>query len=87
MYQHTGMFPMLLNAMASVLTYEAVCSSAKLELQLYSPSLKVSQDGQGPMAVFGDHDQVSGKVSLDTSCHHTGRLSISVCFYSLSSLY
>jgi hypothetical protein len=52
-----------------------------MELQLYSPSVKLHQehtDDRGPLAVFGDHDQVGGKVILDPSCYHTGRLSISV---------
>lgn len=57
-------------------------SSSKIELQLYSPSLKVySEDGRGPMAVFSEHDQVGGKVTLDSSCGNTGRLSVSVCMH------
>ncbi|KAF8966571.1 hypothetical protein BDZ97DRAFT_1657490 [Flammula alnicola] len=63
----------------SVYSHVSTYRSAKLELQLYSPSLKVySEDGHGPMAVFSDHDQVGGKVSLDSSCYHSGRLSISI---------
>ncbi|KAF9051352.1 hypothetical protein BJ165DRAFT_1340545 [Panaeolus papilionaceus] len=54
-------------------------SSLKLEMQLYSPSLKVREDGRGgPIAVFSAHDQVGGKVSLDTSCYHSGRLTIAL---------
>jgi len=39
---------------------------SKLDLQLHSPSLKVHEDGRGPMAVFADRDQVGGKVILDS---------------------
>ena len=62
------------------------CSSSKIELQLYSPSLKVySENGRGPMAVFSHHDQVGGKVTLDPSCGPTGRLAISVRLYFSSA--
>ncbi|KAF9458236.1 hypothetical protein BDZ94DRAFT_1201451 [Collybia nuda] len=64
-------------------TYSHVSTyrSLQMELQLYSPSVKLQQehfDDRGPLAVFGDHDQVGGKVILDPSCNHTGRLSISI---------
>lgn len=55
--------------------------SLQTQLQLYSPSVKVYQDhaeDKGPLAVFSDHDQVGGKVILDPSCYHTGKLSISI---------
>lgn len=62
-------------------------SSLKLEMQLYSPSLKVREDGRGgPIAVFSAHDQVRGKVSLDASCYHSGRLTIAVRFFLFVSL-
>ncbi|KDR80312.1 hypothetical protein GALMADRAFT_242672 [Galerina marginata CBS 339.88] len=62
----------------SIYSHVSTYRSSKVELQLYSPSLKVHEDGRGPIAVFGDHDQVTGKVTLDSSCHHTGRLTISI---------
>ncbi|KAF8903298.1 hypothetical protein CPB84DRAFT_1774459 [Gymnopilus junonius] len=62
----------------SIYSHVSTYRSSKLELQLYSPSLKVHQDGTGPIAVFGDHDQVTGKVSLDPTCYHTGRLTIAI---------
>ncbi|KAJ2936768.1 hypothetical protein H1R20_g333, partial [Candolleomyces eurysporus] len=49
----------------------------QLELQLYSPALKV--DAKGPIAVFNDHDRLSGKVVLDWQAYHTGRLNIAGC--------
>ncbi|KAF8800580.1 hypothetical protein BYT27DRAFT_7262738 [Phlegmacium glaucopus] len=52
--------------------------SLKLELQLYSPSRKFHEDSRGPMAVFADRDQVSGKVILDSSCYPDGTLTISI---------
>lgn len=54
-------------------------SSLLLELQLYSPSLKVNEASRGPLAVFSDHDQVGGKIVLDSRSYHTGQLTISVC--------
>ncbi|KAJ3520184.1 hypothetical protein NMY22_g12863 [Coprinellus aureogranulatus] len=55
-----------------VSTYRA----SQLELQLYSPSLRL--DARGPTAVFNDHDQLSGRVILDFQAHHTGKLILSV---------
>ncbi|KAJ2916569.1 hypothetical protein MD484_g3854, partial [Candolleomyces efflorescens] len=49
---------------------------SQLELQLYSPSLKV--DSKGPIAVFNDHDRLSGKVILDWQAYHTGKLNIAI---------
>lgn len=37
------------------------------------------------MAVFSDHDQVGGKVTLDSTCGLTGRLAISVSLYFSSA--
>ena len=55
-------------------------SSSRLELQLYSPSLKIhNADNRGPIAVFSQHDQIDGKVSLDPSCYFSGRLNVAVC--------
>ncbi|KAH9478449.1 hypothetical protein JR316_0008904 [Psilocybe cubensis] len=65
-------------APAPIYSHVSTYRSTKLELQLYSPSLKVHEDERGPVAVFSDHDQVTGKVSLDSSCHHTGKLAISI---------
>ncbi|KAF9482332.1 hypothetical protein BDN70DRAFT_801784 [Pholiota conissans] len=68
----------------SIYSHVSTYRSSKMELQLYSPSLKVySEDAHGPMAVFGEHDQVGGRVTLDPSCGHTGRLSISIEGYFL----
>lgn len=53
-----------------------LCSSSPIELQLYSPALRV--DARGPLAVFNDNDQLSGKVMLDFQAHHTGRLVVTV---------
>lgn len=55
--------------------------SVQLEMQIYSPSLQPSdqpRDNFGTLAVFSEHDQISGRVVLDPSCSHSGRLSISV---------
>lgn len=56
-------------------------SFMEMELQLYSPSIKPHRglaDGKGTLPVFGERDQVKGKVILGRSCYHTGCLSISV---------
>ncbi|CAA7264395.1 unnamed protein product [Cyclocybe aegerita] len=63
---------------ASVYSHVSTYRSSQLELQLYSPSLKVHDDGRGPVAVFSGHDQVGGRVCLDADAYHTGRLSISI---------
>lgn len=56
--------------------------SLQMEVQIYSNSVKTVQqeghEGTKPLPVFGDHDQISGKVILDPSCSHSGRLSIDV---------
>ncbi len=76
MFRRIGMH-LIFCSICIIITH--TCSSSKIELQLYSPSLKVySENGRGPMAVFSHHDQVGGKVTLDPSCGHTGRLAISV---------
>ncbi|TFK38120.1 hypothetical protein BDQ12DRAFT_121772 [Crucibulum laeve] len=63
----------------SIYSHVSTYRSLQLELQLYSPSLKVQEDGhRGPLAVFSEHDQVGGKVILDQSCFHTGRLTVSI---------
>ncbi|KAF8220933.1 hypothetical protein L208DRAFT_1331020 [Tricholoma matsutake] len=54
----------------------------QMELQLYSPSITLpgglTDNKLGPLPVFGEHDQVRGKVTLARSCYHTGCLSISI---------
>ncbi|KAH6918031.1 hypothetical protein BKA70DRAFT_1416056 [Coprinopsis sp. MPI-PUGE-AT-0042] len=50
--------------------------STQLELQVYSPSLKV--DARGPIAVFSNHDQVHGRLMLDSTAHHSGKLTLTV---------
>ncbi|TEB19162.1 hypothetical protein FA13DRAFT_1647360 [Coprinellus micaceus] len=69
-----SMMPLAISSHVS--TYRA----SHIELQLYSPSLRVS--AQGPIAVFSDHDQLCGRVVLDHQAHHTGKLILSVegCF-------
>ncbi|KAF5314534.1 hypothetical protein D9611_007194 [Ephemerocybe angulata] len=64
----------------AVYSHVSTYRAAQLELQLYSPSLRV--DTRGPLAVFNDHDKLSGKVVLDSLAHHTGRLVLTVegCF-------
>ena len=55
--------------------------SLKLEVQIYSPSVKVRQGngvGGSLLPVFSDNDKIEGKVTLDQSCHHSGILSITV---------
>ena len=55
--------------------------SLKLEVQIYSPSVKVRQGngvGGSLVPVFSDNDKIEGKITLDQSCHHSGTLSISV---------
>jgi hypothetical protein len=59
-------------------SYLTISRSVQLELQLYSPKLKLKGDNRGPVAAFSLDDKVSGKVLLDGSCHHTGRLSVTV---------
>lgn len=52
-----------------------------MELHLYSQSAKLPSNGlacHGNLPVFGEHDQVRGKVILGRNCYHTGCLSISV---------
>ncbi|KIM47048.1 hypothetical protein M413DRAFT_268498 [Hebeloma cylindrosporum] len=61
----------------SVYSHVSTYRSSILELQLYSPSLKVHHsDTRGPIAVFSQHDQIDGKVSLDPSGCQSGRLSV-----------
>jgi hypothetical protein len=64
-----------------------VCSSLYMELQIYSPSVKVMQhkhqNSTRPLPVFGDNDQVGGKVFLHSNCPPYGRLSVSVSLASL----
>jgi hypothetical protein len=62
----------------SFATYLTISRSVQLELQLFSPKLKLKDDNRGPVASFSFDDKVSGKVLLDGSCHHTGRLSVTV---------
>ncbi|KAG1745185.1 hypothetical protein EDB19DRAFT_1692879 [Suillus lakei] len=56
--------------------------SLLLDMQLYSPSIKmvkqVGLDGMISCPVFGDHDKVEGKVVLDPNCSQSGRLAISI---------
>ncbi|KAF9568301.1 hypothetical protein CPC08DRAFT_679979 [Agrocybe pediades] len=64
---------------APIYSHVSTYRSARLELQLYSPSLKVHhEDRSGPIAVFSDHDQVTGKITLDSSCGPSGRLTLTV---------
>ncbi|EDR08178.1 uncharacterized protein LACBIDRAFT_297544 [Laccaria bicolor S238N-H82] len=62
----------------SIYSHVSTYRSLLLELQLYSPSLKVNEASRGPLAVFSDHDQVGGKVILDSRSYHTGQLTISI---------
>lgn len=55
--------------------------SSKLELHIYSPSVKVQKAnriGGNVVPVFTENDGVEGKVILDPSCHHSGVVSITV---------
>ena len=51
-------------------------------MQIYSASVKVvKKPGLGTSQtrpVFGEQDKIEGKVSLDPTCSHNGRLTISV---------
>lgn len=50
-----------------------------MDLFIYSPSvMDATIPGQKAIPVFGDNDQVGGKVILDPTCSHSGRLSVSV---------
>jgi hypothetical protein len=59
-------------------------SSSLLDMQIYSPSVKVvKQPGLAAsqsIPMFGDQDKIEGKVILDSSYSQNGRLTISVCF-------
>jgi len=79
MCRRTGRFPPVLDEFGSDLN---PISSSQIQLQLFSPSLKVYEDGRGPVAVFSGHDQVEGRVTLDNDSYHSGRLSVSVHSYS-----
>ncbi|KAJ8589349.1 hypothetical protein M405DRAFT_852180 [Rhizopogon salebrosus TDB-379] len=65
-------------------TYSHVSNfrSLLLDMQLYSPSVKMVKqpmlDGMISCPVFGDHDRVEGKITLDPSCSQSGRLTISI---------
>lgn len=61
---------------SAVYSHVSTYRSSPIELQLYSPALRV--DARGPLAVFNDNDQLSGKVMLDFQAHHTGRLVVTV---------
>lgn len=55
--------------------------SLQMEIQIYSQSVQVPAEKRGswaPLPVFSDSDQVSGRIILDSSCSHSGRLSVSV---------
>ncbi|PFH49933.1 hypothetical protein AMATHDRAFT_62247 [Amanita thiersii Skay4041] len=55
--------------------------SLKLELQIYSSSIRVQHDNRsssGLVPVFNTGDRVSGKVILDPSCHNSGTITITV---------
>lgn len=52
--------------------------SPQLELELSSPSLTVPDTSRSQLQVFSQSDKVSGQVFLDGSCHHTGRLSVTL---------
>ncbi|KAK7034491.1 hypothetical protein VNI00_012338 [Paramarasmius palmivorus] len=58
----------------------SVHRSLQLEVRIHSPSVKVvGSHGHRVMTpVFGDGDKVGGTVTLDPSCTHSGRLSISI---------
>ncbi|TFK21144.1 hypothetical protein FA15DRAFT_672858 [Coprinopsis marcescibilis] len=60
----------------AVYSHVSTYRSVQLELQLYSPSLKV--DARGPIAVFNNHDEIGGKVVLDCPASDTGRLTLSI---------
>lgn len=58
--------------------------SLKLEVQIYSPSVRVHQGnwvGGSFVPVFSDNDKIEGKVTLDRSCHHSGTLSVTVSLF------
>jgi hypothetical protein len=53
-----------------------------LEIHLYSPSVKsMTYDNRQLsrlLSVYGEHDQIQGKIILDPSCSFTGRLIVSI---------
>jgi hypothetical protein len=62
------------------------CRASKLQLQIYSRSVKVEKPdgvansvGGSLVPVFNGNDTIEGKVILDPSCHHSGTLSVTVC--------
>ncbi|KAF7763565.1 hypothetical protein Agabi119p4_8102 [Agaricus bisporus var. burnettii] len=63
---------------AAIHSHVTIYKSVQLELQLYSPKLQLKDDSGGPVAAFSFEDKVSGKVLLDRSCHHSGRLSVTL---------
>lgn len=80
MYPLTGIVERYLSKVSCQIT--SLNSFVQMELQLYSPSITLpgglTDNKLGPLPVFGEHDQVRGKVTLARSCYHTGCLSISV---------
>lgn len=64
-------------------------SSLLLDMQIYSPSVKVVNlpglEASQSRPVFCDEDKIEGKIVLDPSCSQNGRLTISVCFLYLRS--
>ncbi|KAF9445537.1 hypothetical protein P691DRAFT_263369 [Macrolepiota fuliginosa MF-IS2] len=73
-----GQRPLHPSVQTAIYSHVTTYRSVQLELQLYSPSLKVEDGSRGPLAVFSHNDKVSGKVFLDPSCHHTGKLSVTL---------
>ncbi|KXN92145.1 hypothetical protein AN958_09237 [Leucoagaricus sp. SymC.cos] len=73
-----GLRPLRPSLQTAIYSHVTTYRSVQLELQLYSPSLKVKDGSRGPLAVFSQNDKVSGQVYLDSSCHHTGRLSVTL---------
>ncbi|KAL0960086.1 hypothetical protein HGRIS_011731 [Hohenbuehelia grisea] len=71
-------------AYSHVSTYRTL----QMEMQVHSPSVKNVEDDTEDrfptsLPVYGDNDQVRGRVILDPSCSATGRLTISVQGYFL----
>lgn len=57
-------------------------------MQIYSSTVQVQEEKRGswgPLAIFSDSEQVSGRVVLDSMCGHSGRLSVSVRYVTFQS--
>ncbi|KAK2461285.1 hypothetical protein APHAL10511_006812 [Amanita phalloides] len=73
--------PSTFQSVPSLCSQISTYRSFKLELQIYSPSVKVQQGnlvGESLVPVFSETDRIEGKLTLDPSCHHSGVLFVTI---------